>query len=231
MNNFKDKTFYFDFEEPGLFDITPIKKHIPKWYKDIKSQTSTNIAFNDQNLVYKNAKNCVPFLDSISSGYTITLNSDIYVTKQMGQPFFRWQVTPNPMDIRPDDDSIPVPAGHSSINCIWLIPYSFKLPTGYSALFTHPLNRHDLPFTSLSGIVDLDNGMNGGNFPFFIRDDFEGIIPAGTPIVQIIPFKRESWVSKRDETLSKKTKILGIRSLRVFFNFYKNNLWHKKSYE
>jgi hypothetical protein len=31
------------------------------------------------------------------------------------------------------------------------------------------------------------------NFPFFLKKDFNGIIKAGTPIIQAIPFKRETW--------------------------------------
>ena len=34
------------------------------------------------------------------------------------------------------------------------------------------------------------------NFPFFIKEGFTGLIPYGTPIVQIIPFKRDDWKSK-----------------------------------
>jgi hypothetical protein len=35
-----------------------------------------------------------------------------------------------------------------------------------------------------------------GNIPFFIKEGFSGVIPKGTPIAQVIPFKRESWTSK-----------------------------------
>jgi hypothetical protein len=67
---------------------------------------------------------------------------------------------------------------------------------------THPLNRTDLPFYTLSGIVDSDNYMGEGKVPFFIKKDFTGIIPAGTPIVQIIPIKTdEVWKSEKAEHL------------------------------
>ena len=36
--------------------------------------------------------------------------------------------------------------------------------------------------------------MGWGNVPFFIKSGFEGVIPAGTPIAQLIPIKREKWV-------------------------------------
>ena len=65
--------------------------------------------------------------------------------------------------------------------------------SGYSLLVTHPLNRFDLPFVSLSGIVDADITMTHGRIPFFIKKGFSGVIEAGTPILQVLPFKRDDW--------------------------------------
>jgi hypothetical protein len=56
--------------------------------------------------------------------------------------------------------------------------------------------RDDLPFYSLPSIVDTDRHPAPVNFPFFLRKDFTGILESGTPIMQIIPFKREEWKSE-----------------------------------
>ena len=34
--------------------------------------------------------------------------------------------------------------------------WTIEAPEGYSVLFTHPVNRFDLPFTTLTGMVDCD---------------------------------------------------------------------------
>ena len=34
--------------------------------------------------------------------------------------------------------------------------WTIEAPEGYALLFTHPVNRFDLPFTTLSGLVDCD---------------------------------------------------------------------------
>ena len=34
--------------------------------------------------------------------------------------------------------------------------WTIEAPAGYSLLFTHPANRFDLPFTTLTGLVDCD---------------------------------------------------------------------------
>ena len=65
--------------------------------------------------------------------------------------------------------------------------FNIKLPKDYSLLFLSPINRFDLPFLSITGIVDCDMYTGTVHFPFFIKNSFTGIIEKGTPIVQIIP--------------------------------------------
>ena len=44
--------------------------------------------------------------------------------------------------------------------------WTFEMPAGYSLLITHPFNRHDLPFVTLTGLVDADSYCdNFINFP------------------------------------------------------------------
>jgi len=84
-------------------------------------------------------------------------------------------------------------------NCFWTI----ESPPGYSLLITHPVNRHDLPFTTLTGLVDCDLYKdNFINFPAHWRDlAFSGVLPKGTPLAQCIPVKREFWTGQF-ETIS-----------------------------
>ena len=78
-----------------------------------------------------------------------------------------------------------------------------EAPPGYSVLFTHPFNRPDLPFTTLTGLVDCDKFHDSPvNFPARWHDaGFNGVLPKGTPVAQCLPVKRESW-SGRYEALS-----------------------------
>jgi hypothetical protein len=222
---------YFDYYDIGLSDIKPSKEYIPKWYKNIKSYNKSNIEFDDSLMAKKNVKNCMPFLDTLTSGYMVELWTDIYCKKIQDGHDLIWQEGPTPVDYRGKELSgMPVPEGHSNHHYIWKLPYSFKLPKGYSALITHPLNRFDLPFTTSSGIVDMDFGMGGGNIPFFIKDNFNGIIEKGTPIFQIIPIKRKSWIAKRKNNLVNETSKLLTITRRSFYGWYKDNIWIKKEY-
>jgi hypothetical protein len=84
-------------------------------------------------------------------------------------------------------------------NCFWTI----EAPPGYSLLFTHPVNRPDLPFTAFTGLIDCDT-FHDSPLSFAARwhdPNFNGVLPKGTPVVQCLPVKRESW-SGHFETLS-----------------------------
>ena len=68
-------------------------------------------------------------------------------------------------------------------------------------------------------------------FPFFIKEDFIGIIPAGTPIVQIIPVKRDFW-EREYLKFDTKTSLVEIEKyLSTIKRSYKNKFWQRKSYK
>ncbi len=78
--------------------------------------------------------------------------------------------------------------------------WTIEAPPGYSVLITHPVNRGDLPFTTLTGLVDCDTFHDTPvNFPAHWHDTaFNGVLAKGTPVAQCLPVKRESWVGRFD---------------------------------
>ena len=58
----------------------------------------------------------------------------------------------------------------------------------------HPVNRPELPFRTLTGLVDSDRFVDAGiNFPALWCDpDFDGVLPKGTPVAQCMVLRRES---------------------------------------
>jgi hypothetical protein len=73
--------------------------------------------------------------------------------------------------------------------------------------------------------------MPAGQTPVLFKNNFSGIIPAGTPIAQIIPFKREDWIIKEDKSLYFDADTIGKKARNVMSGFYKNNFWNKKNYD
>jgi hypothetical protein len=115
----------------------------------------------------------------------------------------------------------------------WLNPWGIKTPKGYSCLFVPPVHGGNQIFTVLEGIVDTDRYFGLINFPFVLNDvNFEGMIPAGTPIVQIIPIKRDEWRSSLGSEKDLKDLVESDTFIRTkFFDRYKTMFWDRKSYK
>jgi MinD superfamily P-loop ATPase len=109
----------------------------------------------------------------------------------------------------------------------WLI----RTPPGYSCLFVHPLNRVDDRFEILSGVVETDTYINTVNFPFILKKrDNQFLFKRGEPMVQVIPFKRESWkMSIKEDNLTRAQAELSV--MGRFIHSYKKLFWSKKSWK
>jgi hypothetical protein len=223
------KLLYYFSNEFIRDSITPTKKHIPSWYKMVPSDSSPSPV----QPITKTIKNCMPFLDSFTTGYIIETNQDFRVTQVDGSPMFQWNITSKDTLYiqKREHQPIPAPTGYHQDHFVWSLSHIFKTPKDYSLLLTHPLNRTDLPFLSMSAIIDANQGIGGGNYPFFLKQGFEGIIPTGTPIIQVIPIKQESWEIEHSETLSRVQAEQDFLTNRVIKGWYKHNIWRKKEYK
>jgi hypothetical protein len=212
--------------------ITPAKNHIPEWYKQIP-RWKNNEMFEVGKGFNITVKHCMPFLDALTIGYMIVLPNDLYVKNNNGSPFITWNSAEFPPNSRNEiADLNLVPTGHYPTEFIWHTGVANSIPLGYSMLLTHPINRYDLPFTTLTGVVDGGLVMNPtGSIPFYIKDGFEGIIPQGTPIAQLIPFRQENWLSKATKGLLKKAKLDNDRTGSLIYGWYKKTFWIRKKYD
>ena len=229
------------------FDLIPEKyypksasKFIPEWYQESKSYMNDEKIPDGNGGTSATIKRCMPVFDSIVSGYIITTIVDVWVKQiarennniEIKQPFYEWP-SYTPLSFHPVDQAPNYPnnTGHTVAYPKWMNPWSIKTPPGYSAFFVQPLHRKS-DFTILPGVVDTDKYTAPINFPFILNDiKFEGLIPAGTPIVQVIPFKRDSWKieigDKKDfENQNKATALLKTK----FFDSYKINFRQLKEY-
>lgn len=226
--------FKFISDNQFMPNIAPAKQYIPKWYKDAEPFFGGTPKINGIASPNSTVKNCIPILDSFTTGYMIELWTDVEISKTSDGVKITWLAPPDPIKQRDGQvtATYPAPYGYEDRgHFVWINPWYMKLPKGYSALITHPLNRYDLPFITATGIVDLDEGIGpDSNIPFFINKDFEGIIPNGTPIMQIIPFKREKWNSKKTDEIKNLIDKNKYNSLRTHNGYYKKNLWSKKDF-
>jgi hypothetical protein len=215
--------------EPDM--IRPASSFVPKWYKDIPQHMS-KYPPKDASTGTLSIKGCMPFIGALTCGYMISLPFDLVVSViEDGTPSVTWRFGGSELiDTRPKP-SIEAPIGFHPTEFVIRLPLSFKVQKGYSVLYTQPLNRFDLNFISVSGVIDGGFATTiHGNFPFFIKNGFEGVIPAGTPIAQLIPFKQQKWSSKKQKGLLEEADKNFNRSMSVLSGWYKKTFWIKKEY-
>lgn len=220
----------------SFFNIYPAEDFLPEWYRTSPSKMNgfnTELIANNPMLVTSTYKKCTPFLDAMTSGYMIALSADIEVVLDVNQaPSIRWRTTRSIVSTHSLEQwkGLPCPEGYFPFVYKWNNPFSINTSSGHSLLFTKPMNRFDLPFESISGIVDTDLYNLPVNFPFFIKKGFSGIIEKGTPIVQVIPVKRDNW-SREYFNYDKDFPIIESEKFRsTIKRSYKNNFWNRKKY-
>lgn len=215
----------------------PASKIIPEWYKDLESYVGGEKRPDGNGSTTATAKRCMPIFDAISGGYIISTYTDLFVSQKIdenekNQPHYEWASfgaisfhSKNQLPEHPDG------SGHELKYPKWNNAWSISTPPGYSTLFIPPLHR-TTPISILPGIVDTDTYTAPVNFPFVLRDPkMDGLIPAGTPIVQVIPIKRDEWQMEIGGAEEFKNQMAISTSLRsLFFDSYKRQYRQPKEY-
>ena len=209
----------------------PSKLVIPKWYKKSQPFDNKHIKFDNNKVVNTTLKMCMPFFDAMTGGYIQKTWTDIYIGIEDNDLKYSSALFPSIIGNR-KSPNIKITDSYYPVEFIWHRQWTVKLPKGYSLLITHPHNRLDLPFTTLSGFIDSDVFYHTpiGNIPFFVHKNFQGIIPTGTPMYQMIPIKRDKWEKVVEQFDEEKWNLLNYKIRSKFFNGYKDLFWNKKQY-
>jgi hypothetical protein len=223
-------TNVLDFE----INYKPIPSYtsIPEWYKETSSYISgEKIPDPTVGDTVSTIKKCMPVFDAMTAGYIIPTYVDLYVSKREDGPYYMWPST-EPISFHSIIQAEKYPKNNGFSYPKWINPWSIKTPKGYSSLFIPPMHSDNNFFSILPGIVDTDVYSHPVNFPFILNDiNFEGLIPAGTPMVQVIPFKRDAWKMSFGGDKEKTESINQNNYSRSrFFDSYKTLFRQKKEY-
>jgi hypothetical protein len=233
---FKNKII-FEAQSEHVWEVRekpfPAIKKLPEWWKQIPqySTEDNKLRLNPGPTV--TVKKCFPTLDALGAGYIVPLWADLLVSQNNEMPFIQWGPHEPVMDQWPESQvsTYEIPDEFSSLVFKYLHGWIIKTPPGWSSFITHPIGYQNLPFRAISGIVDTDILETDINTPILIKKGFEGIIEKGTPMFQIIPFKRENWES--DFILQQPNKsFLNAEKLSTkIISSYGRHLRSKKSYK
>ncbi len=174
----------------------PARDALPAWVRAMPRTTPSDMHED----AVRTVKQCPPFVDAMAHGFVIPLPCD--VTVRGATLSWDWDVPPPAAGHHPRAPvSFHAPAQVAGtpfhapgqvivkFNSFWTV----ELEPGWSLFATHPVNRADLPFRLLSGLVDCDRFHDVGLlFPATWTDPaWEGVLPRGTPIAQCFPVSRQ----------------------------------------
>jgi hypothetical protein len=214
----------------------PAKDALPEWYKN-QSRWAHGVKgdLTEEGLAHHTVKACMPIFDMITAGYILPCQCDVtFFCENNETSYASWST--NEMeaihshnqyqyDRFPIDTNIWQPHAFKFMHN-WLV----KTEPGYSTMFVHPFWHGDTPFYTLPGVVDTDKHPISVQIPFLLKKGYSGVIKTGTPIVQIIPFKREEWTSSTvyNEEQAEEFNIQWARASRAPKDKYKTNFREEK---
>lgn len=203
----------------------PAKSCLPDWFRKIPPIDKSHQTVSNNGLTIKR---CMPFFDALATGFILPLAASVRLDIKddgarvdAGWEFDRvmvsnhgaHQVAGNPQEPRPP--------------CKFHNYWSIRTPPGWSCLFLPPLNREDQPFECLAGVVDTDTYAACIHFPFFATAaDGLYAIEKGTPLVQVIPFRRADVLSEAE--VGPETEREGVERDAVHRNTIAGEGWYRK---
>lgn len=218
---------------PKMYYPVPAVKAVPEWYKKMETSFAEDKTDKYQVKKTQTVKRCMPVLDAMTAGYILKTHTDILVKNENGVLGFEWAsdtsegITFHPPSQLINYREMDLPFGAAKLRN----PWNIRTSKGYSCLFIPPAHQPENGIRILEGVVDTDTYCNAVQFPFLVDKDFTGTIPAGTPVVQVIPFKRTSFrmeIGSHEEREKSAEVLRVIRSTWV--NGYRNNFRADKDY-
>lgn len=204
-----NKVIEFKTDVSGLDVIAPVKKStnfLPQWFKEMSDDIPKPPnpkgypnKFGKQGETSKKwssgtVKRCPAIIDLITEGFVIPMWCDYLLQRNKNELEWDNKDFKYGIEFHPNEQihnwnlkRADFPEGVKFVN-----PWRIYTPPGYSVIFLPPYYQFEKRFTVLPGVVETDK-YHHVNFPSIIHTTKDLIIERGTPFIQVIPFKRDSF--------------------------------------
>lgn len=181
--------------EPLLPRPVPAAHALPDWLGEMPAQVD---AATLGGAAVRTLKHCPPVIDAMRLGVLILCPTDI--TVRGGEVSWDWDppiltdadISRAPIGVHMTEQAEGSPYAGQQLVLKFMNFWTLETPPGWSLLFMHPQGYPDLPFITLSGVVDCDTYKDGYvHFPVLLKLGFEGVIARGTPVAQAVPVQKE----------------------------------------
>lgn len=220
----------------------PASRYVPDWYKVQSANAMPAEETISQGFVGATIKRCMPIFDIMTAGYMLGAPCDIYLDATDPEKL-SWTV---PRDLKmyqadlfshhtPEQyENYPINPDEYHKQLLRIMPtWAVETDKGYSSLFLNPFHTDDSPLWAFSAFVDTDSFVTDGHLSFLVKKGFKGTIKQGSPLIQVIPVRREEYTmevmkSADSKPLFEKQR-LQLRS--TFIHAYKTKFRSKKEYK
>lgn len=178
-------------DEGVIAPPVPARNYLPDWFRKLPAVDEAKLRTTDTGLTIKR---CMPFLDAMSTGWIIPLPATVRLDVREGgtQVEAGWDFDRTLVSFHGAHQVKGNPWGERAA-CKFHNFWTIVTPPGWSCLFLNPLNRPNGLFEVLAGVVDTDTYRAPVHFPFFpVVEDGLHVIEKGSPMVQVIPFRRDT---------------------------------------
>lgn len=178
-------------DEGVIAPPVPARGYVPDWFRRLPAVDETVVSPGDTGLTIKR---CMPFLDAMTTGWILPLPATVRLdVREDGKRVDAgWDFDRELVSFHGAHQVRGNPSGGRAA-CKFHNFWTIVTPPGWSCLFVDPLNRPNGLFEVIAGIVDTDTYRAPIHFPFFFTGpDGLHVIEKGSPMVQVIPFRRDS---------------------------------------
>lgn len=198
------------FDENAFKDFKPVlaKTVLPEWWKNTKVYQINGAGAGTQTL-----RGCPAMNDWLGMGWYIVAERDIHValngttkTLEVDDPILtvstfsnRQGMTSPSHPVMQMSDTYAYDGKEPRDAFKFRMPWNVRTPIGYSVLYLDPFLFSNPYYSTWHGVIDADTfntNLDTSQLIMYAKSDQPFVIPAGSPICQIVPFKREEWNSE-----------------------------------
>lgn len=192
--------------EKTIRDFKPVlaKSVSPEWWKKAK------VGMHVKGDIVQTIRSCPAMDDWLKSGWYVLANRDIEVIMYDGQSLTKETLESGerhgPRIVSPSHpsnqalDSFEYLGKNAPVKDAFKMrnPWNIKTPPGYSCFYLDPFLFQNEYFATWQGIIDTDKfntNQDNSQIIFYPKVNHSFIIKKGTPMCQIIPYKRDTWTA------------------------------------
>lgn len=216
----------------------PASQSVPDWWKAMTPYSKSEDNPEGKKLIVRDRvsnagpKKCVPMLDAITSGYIIPLWADVQVKNEVTNKLITWRTVEQVfLEHGHQARDVQTPVGYNEQVFKFMNRWRIITPKGYSCLITQPFGYRQTGVQAIPAVIDTDRNNLEILPPVWFTNEFEGILEKGTPMVQVIPFKRSDWKAEYSYLKNGEYQKLEDRNFNsTIVNHYMKKIWSKKTY-